>query len=286
MGGRLDATNVIQPQASIITNVSLDHQEFLGTTLGSIAREKAGIIKDAVPVITGVRQPVVQSVIKTTCFRHQAPLYRLGADFRVRLNPDGSFHYLGVRQQWSSLRLNLDGGHQLSNAALALATLEVLEERGALGLDLQTIGRGLVQVRWPARLEVLQRNPLIILDGAHNAQGAESLRDALKSSFSYRRLHLVLGIMKDKDLRGILRRLLPLADTVVFTKPRYQRAADPEDLSNLARPFIQKFYIIPDVAAAIQRAKELAGPEDLICIAGSLYFAGEVKELFGEPTGF
>jgi dihydrofolate synthase/folylpolyglutamate synthase len=286
MGGRLDATNVVRPQASVITNVSFDHQEFLGTTLSSIAREKAGIIKDSVPVITAAQQPVVQGVIKTTCFRHQAPLYRLGVDFRVRQQPNGAFNYQGMDHQWPGLNLNLDGDHQVSNAALALATLEVLERRGSLNLDLNTIANGLLQVRWPARLEVLQHHPLIVLDGAHNPQGAEALREALRNSFSYRRLHLVLGIMKDKDLRGILRRLLPLADTVVFTKPRYERAADPEALRALADSYRKEYYIVPEVAAAIERSRQLAAPEDLICIAGSLYFAGEVKELFGEPTNF
>jgi dihydrofolate synthase/folylpolyglutamate synthase len=285
MGGRLDATNVIWPEVCVITNIALDHQEFLGRTLAAIAREKAGIIKDGVPLITGARQAVVQSTIKTTCFRHQADLFRLGVDFRVRHSPDGSFSYLGQRRRWAGLRLQLEGPHQLNNAALALAALEILDRKGVLTLDPAAIREGLATVRWPARLEVLQHRPLIVLDGAHNPQGAESLRNALKRSFSYNKLHLVLGIMKDKDLRGILRRLLPIAESAIFTKPRYERAADPEELKRLARLYIKKYYVVPDVLAAINQAKVLAGPEDLICVAGSLYFAGEVKEIFGEPTG-
>jgi len=285
MGGRLDATNVIHPQASVITNVSLDHQEFLGKTLSAIAREKAGIIKDWVPVITGAQQPVVQSAVKMACHKHDAPLYRLNKDFRVRQNPDGSFQYHGLRRQYPALRLDLEGSHQFSNAALALATLEVLEQQGLIWPEDAAIEAGLLGVYWPARLEVLQENPRIVLDGAHNPQGAECLREALKHCFSYRRLHLVLGIMKDKDIRGILRRLLPLAETAIFTKARYERSAHPDDLRRLARPHIQKVYVLPDVASAIEQAKMLAAPDDLICIAGSLYFAGEVKELFGEPVG-
>ena len=127
-------------------------------------------------------------------------------------------------------------------------------------------------------------NPLIVLDGAHNPQGAESLRSSLKESFSYNRLHLVMGIMADKDIRGILRRLLPMAETAIFTKPRYMRSANPQELRKMARPYIQKYYVIPDPASAIQQARHLAQSDDLICITGSLYFAGEVKELFGEPT--
>lgn len=284
MGGRLDATNVITPKVSVITNVSFDHQEFLGSTLASIAREKAGIIKELVPVATSARQPLVQGILKATCFKHHSPLFCLGSDFRVRRNADGTFQYHGIKRRFSALDLNLTGPHQYGNAALALATLEVLEQNGALSLNAPAIQGGLQAVRWPARLEILQENPRIVLDGAHNAQGAESLREALKKSFSYERLHLVIGIMADKDIRGILRRLLPIAETAIFTQPRYVRSSSAENLRKLARPYIQKHYVIPSPAAAIEQAKLLAGPDDLICITGSLYFAGEVKELFGEPV--
>ncbi len=284
MGGRLDATNVIRPLAAVITNVSYDHQEFLGTTLAAIAREKAGIIKDEIPVVTGARQPLVQGILKATCFRHGAPLYCLGSDFKVRRNPDGTFQYQGIRRRWPSLNVGLRGGHQFQNTALALACLEVLEQDHALALNETSVQEGLERVHWPARLEVLQEKPLVILDGAHNPQGAEALRDALKHSFKYTKLHLVLGIMADKDIKGILRRLLPLAETAIFTQPRYTRAADPEELKRLARPYLRKHYVINDPAAAIEQAKQLADPDDAICIAGSLYFAGEVKEMTGEAV--
>lgn len=284
MGGRLDATNVIRPHASVITNVSYDHQEYLGSTLAAIAREKAGIVKDGIPVVTGARQPLVQGILKATCFRHSAPLYCLGSDFRVRRNPDGSFQYQGIRRRWPSLQVGLKGSHQCQNTALALACLEVLEQEHALVLNETSVQEGLSRVHWPARLEILNEKPLIILDGAHNPQGAETLRDALKTCFKYRKLHLVLGIMADKDIKGILRRLLPLAETAIFTQPRYSRAAEPEELKRLARPYVRKHYVISDPAAAIEQAKRLADPEDAICIAGSLYFAGEVKEMSGEAV--
>lgn len=284
MGGRLDATNVVEPRVSIITNVTFDHQEFLGSTLAAIAREKAGVIKAYTPLVTGVHQPLVQAVMKATALRLQAPVYRLGRDFRMRRNPDGSCRFEGIRRRFSDLELNLLGAHQLQNAALALATLEVLEKEGDLVLETQAVREGLREVHWPARFEILEENPLVILDGAHNPQGAECLRDALSHSFPNRRVHLVMGIMADKDIRGIFRRLLPIADTVIFTQPRYGRAAHPEQLRKLARPYLERTYIIRDPAAAIRQAKSLAGTRDLVCITGSLYFAGEVKELFGEPT--
>jgi dihydrofolate synthase/folylpolyglutamate synthase len=284
MGGRLDATNVIHPEVSVITTISYDHQEYLGNTLAAIAREKAGIIKEGTPLVTGARQPVVQGILKATCMKCNAPLFRLGADFRVRRDGDGSFRYQGLRHSWSGLHLNLMGSYQYANAAVALATLEALEKKDLLTLDLESMQQGLMEVRWPARFEVLQQNPFIILDGAHNPQGAEILRESLKRSFPSRKIHLVVGIMHDKDIRGIFRRLLPIAETVIFTQPRYSRAADAESLRRLARPYIMKQYVIPDPASAIEQAKHLAEPDDVICITGSLYFAGEVKEIFGEPS--
>jgi dihydrofolate synthase / folylpolyglutamate synthase len=284
MGGRLDATNVMRPQVSVITNVSFDHEEFLGKTLRAIAREKAGIIKHWVPLVTGAQQPLVQAILKAACLRRDAPIYRLGKDFRTKRNVDGSIRYEGLRRRFPSLDLNLAGGHQFHNAALAIATLEVLENNRVLNINPAAIQEGLLQVHWPARLEILQESPLIVLDGAHNPQGAECLRDALKQLFPKRRLHLVVGIMADKDLRGILSRLLPRAETVIFTQPKYARAANPEALRRLARPYLQRLYVISDPESAIQQAKSLAASGDVICITGSLYFAGEVKELFGEPT--
>ena len=284
MGGRLDATNVISPEVCVITNVGFDHQEFLGSTLSSIAREKAGIIKQGVPVVTGALQPVAQGILKTACMNKAAPLYRFKSDFHVRRKSDGSFQYRGIKRQLSSLSLNLRGPHQVANAALALAAVEVLEQKRLISLLPGPIEDAMREVRWPARLEVLETNPTIVLDGAHNPQGAEALRDALKESFTYKKLHLVMGIMGDKDILGILRRLLPMAETAIFTQPRYARAANPDDIRKMARPYIQKYYVIYDAASAIQEARHLADPDDLICITGSLYFAGEVKQIFGEPA--
>ncbi|MBZ4658444.1 MAG: bifunctional folylpolyglutamate synthase/dihydrofolate synthase [Desulfacinum sp.] len=283
MGGRLDATNVLEPRVSVITNVALDHQEFLGSTLSAVAREKAGIIKERTPVVTGARQPVVQSTLKTRCLKKRAPLYRLGTHFRVRRNGPQNLSYHGLHHRWANLPLGLLGEHQHTNAALALAVLELLEGQGALRLDPERVREGLTGVRWPGRMEILERDPIVMVDGAHNPNGAESLRTSLTHLFRYRKLHLVMGIMADKDIRGIFRRLLPLAETVFFTRPRYGRAADPELLRRLAKPYIQRHYVVPNPADAIAQAKDMATPEDLICITGSLYFVGEVKELYGEP---
>ncbi|MGQ9483429.1 MAG: bifunctional folylpolyglutamate synthase/dihydrofolate synthase [Desulfosoma sp.] len=284
MGGRLDATNVIFPQVSVITNVAMDHQEFLGSTLSAIAREKAGIIKDRTPVVTAVKQPAAQSTLKAACLKKSAPLYRYGVHFRVQKNGPQHFHYQGFSRDWPNLKLALLGDHQYTNAAVALAALEVLETQELLALDWDKIAQGLAQVRWPGRLEILETQPMVVLDGAHNPHGAECLRTALKTQFAHRRLHLVMGIMADKDIRGIFRRLLPLAETAVFTQPRYGRAAHPDVLRRLALPFHKKVFVIPKPADAIAQAKAMAAPDDVVCVTGSLYFVGEVKELYGEPS--
>ena len=281
MGGRLDATNVINPEVCVITNVGFDHQEFLGSTLSSIAREKAGIIKQGVPVVTGALQPVAQGILKTACMNKAAPLYRFKSDFRVRRKSNGSFQYLGIKRQLIPERQSR-GPHQVGNAALALAALEVLEQKRLISLWPGPIERAMREVKWPARLEVLETRPTIVLDGAHNPQGAESLRDALKESFTYKKLHLVMGIMADKDILGILDVCSLWLDRYL-TRPRYARAANPDDIRKMARPYIQKYYVISDSASAIQEARHLAGPDDLICIPAH-YFAGEVKQIFGEPA--
>ncbi len=284
MGGRLDATNVIMPLVSVITSVSRDHEEYLGTSLSAIAREKAGIIKKETPLVTAMQKKAVYSVLKASCWKMQAPMYRLGRDFHVKPGMEGTLNYKGIRHEWETLPVGLRGEHQQGNAALALCVLELLEAGGLVRPEFGALKEGLQRVEWPARLEVVQENPLMVLDGAHNAQGADALRTALSRDFNYGKLHLVMGIMNDKDIRGIFKKLLPIAHTAVFTRPAYDRSADPEFLKKLAGSYGVKHYVIPDVEAALEQARQLADKDDLICITGSLYFVGEVKAML-ERTG-
>ena len=280
MGGRLDATNVIEPKVSLITSISLEHKEYLGSTLTSIAREKAGIIKEGVPVVTGVKQPSALAVIKAKCSAMGCKLWQYKKDFRVRRRRQGVFDYYGHEWRLKNLELPLIGDHQIYNAGLALAVLEVLSRDNRIFVSLDDVINGLLSVRWPGRLEIVERNPMVVLDGAHNPAGAEALRIGLEKEFRYKNLHLILGIMHDKDCAGILKRLLPVADSVIFTKVNYERAADPERLRALARPYHSRLYVIPDVLSAINQARNLASKEDLICVAGSLYLVGEVKSIY------
>jgi len=284
MGGRLDATNVIKPQVAIITNVSLDHQEFLGATLSRIAWEKAGIIKQRVPLVTAVKQPAALAVVKACCLQAGAPHYRVGRQIRVRCFGKQHFTYRGLRWRLPHLDVPLAGRHQVLNAATALGALEVLENQGYLKLNSEQIREGLAKTRWAGRLEWLSRQPAVLLDGAHNYAGVVALCQALRKEYRYRRLILVLGIMADKDLRGMCRKLAPLAEHIILTQPRYERAAEPAALGEVVGEYSDRVELIRSVETALERAKELASPEDLVVVTGSLYFVGEVKEIQEDPS--
>jgi len=282
MGGRLDATNVIQPQMTIINNVAFDHQEFLGATLGRIAREKAGIIKQGVPLITAAKQPVALAVIKERCSALDAPCYRVGQQIKVRSQGKQRFSYRGLKWRLDNLQLPLAGRHQLLNAATALGALEVLEQMAQLHPTSAHLREGLRKTRWPGRLEWFRERPPVLLDGAHNYAGVVALCKALQEEYTYKRLIIVLGIMADKDLRGMLHKLAPLADHIILTRPKYERAAEPESLREVAGEFANRTELIRSVRQALQRAMILATHEDLAVVTGSLYFIGEVKEISEE----
>jgi dihydrofolate synthase/folylpolyglutamate synthase len=284
MGGRLDATNIVQPLVSVITNISLEHQEFLGKTLSAIAGEKAGIIKKGVPLITHAHQKRVLHLFQQRCRELGAPLYLGGVDFKTRGSPGGQFSYQGLKQRLDKLAINLPGRHQFRNAAVALAVLELLHEKG-FPVTEADIREGLTAIRWPGRLERLPQDPRIILDGAHNPAAARSLAHALKLERPPGRRFLVMGIMADKDGQAILKSLLPLAQTVIFTRPRYFRAAKIEDLARRAEPYPLEVLLEPEVAQAVHRARSLAGPQDQVVVTGSLYTVGEALEYFEKVGG-
>ncbi len=279
MGGRLDATNIVHPQVAVITNISMDHQEFLGRTLTAIAGEKAGIIKPGAPLVTGATQARVLALFRRRCQEVSAPMYVRGADFQSRGGPAGQFSYTGLAWKLDHLRANLLGRHQYSNAALALAALELLERQG-FAIAEAAIREGLKQVRWPGRLEQVAQDSRVLLDGAHNPAAARLLAQTLKRTQKNGRLIMVLGIMADKDFGAIIGRLLPLAHTVIFTRPRYFRAARPEVLAQKAKGYGVETLMEERVADAVRRAQTLAGAEDRIVVTGSLYTVGEAKEYF------
>lgn len=273
MGGRLDATNVITPLLSIITSISMEHQEYLGTTLLQVAAEKAGIIKPGVPVLVGVNQPKVIDLIETTCRSRQASLYRLGRDVRARVFSD-RLSYHGLHTTLKDVHFSLPGRHQGRNAALALAASEILEGY-AFPVSDQNRRTGVAQACWPGRMHLVSVQPRVMLDGAHNPAAIQALARSLRGNPTFKRLILVIGIMADKAARPILRAILPLADQVIFTRPQYCRAMDPGLLRDQADTLPGKYEVIASLPQALKRAMADAGPDDLILITGSLFTVGE-----------
>jgi dihydrofolate synthase/folylpolyglutamate synthase len=279
MGGRLDATNIVLPLVAAITNISMDHQEFLGNHLLAVAGEKAGIIKAGAPLVTYARQKRVLDLFRRECAAAGAPLYQGGVDFRSQGLGHGRFDYRGLASRLNGLQVNLIGRHQYRNAAVALAVVELLQQQG-FNLPEAAIRAGLAQARWPGRLEQVAQDPRVLLDGAHNPDAAATLARHLKQTANRGRTWLVMGVMADKDVDAILGKLLPTAQTVIFARPRYFRAAAPEDLARRAEPYGLEVLQAPDIAAAIRQAQALAGPQDHIVVTGSLFTVGEAKEFF------
>jgi dihydrofolate synthase/folylpolyglutamate synthase len=281
MGGRLDATNVVTPLVSVITNVSMDHEQHLGSTLAAIAAEKAGIIKPGVPVVSGVAADESGRVISETCAERQALLFLFGRDFRGS-GAGSLWNYQGLDGlKLTDLPMPLRGGHQISNCSLAVAAVQLLRRQGWIITE-QAIRSGLAQTRWPGRLEYFQHEGRqFLLDGAHNPAGAAALRDALRSSFPRQRLILIWGAMADKDISAALREAAPLADLIILTKAAdSERAASPEQLAAVLPEALQaKAVCASSIPAALAQASTAAAENDLICISGSLYLIGAVRRL-------
>jgi dihydrofolate synthase/folylpolyglutamate synthase len=280
MGGRLDATNIIQPVLSVITNVSLEHQAYLGRSIARIASEKGGIIKPGVAVVTAVRQPSAIAALRDIARQRQAPLFRRGEHFHTRREKTGRFTYFGMQATWRHLELGLHGAHQLENASLALAGCELLRRSSRVELTAEQIAAGLTATHWPGRLEIIRRHPLVILDGAHNLAAMSVLRDFLCRELQGRPLTLVIGILDDKPHERMLRLLLPLCQRVIVTRPRIERALPPQALERIVRNYPCHVDTRPDVATAIATALERATRDEVLLIAGSLYVVGEAKEYF------
>jgi len=281
MGGRLDATNMITPLVSVISNVHQDHQEYLGRSLKDIAGEKAGIIKENGVCISAVSQKTVIDLLSETCRKKGATLFRLGKEIRVRSKGAGNFSYSGIGRRISNLSCSLSGAHQIKNTALALASAEIISAKGMM-VDEQAMVTGVAGAKWEGRLESLQNLPTVIVDGAHNPAGVSSLCDVLRHRNAAERRLLIFGALGDKNYRIMLKKLLPLFNQVIFTKPKTERAVDLASLIRIARQYGHWAEAIEDSREALQRALFLAERDDLICVAGSLYLVGEIKKIYRE----
>ncbi|MCE5211063.1 MAG: bifunctional folylpolyglutamate synthase/dihydrofolate synthase [Deltaproteobacteria bacterium] len=279
LGGRLDATNVCKPLVSVITNIAFDHMEYLGSTLESIAGEKAGIIKHNGICVTGAGQKKVLDVLENVCRSRRAGLYRLHRDMKIKKQKDGLVTYEGMRREIRDLTVPLRGEHQLANAALALAAIELCAKKD-FPADDTAIRAGLKNTCWEARLEILQHEPLFLLDGAHNPAGINVLCRALEKDFSYRRLILIFGALADKDYRRMLQKLVPLAQKIILTQLKTERTVPVNVIGKTVRKMGRVPVITGNVDQAMERALTMAGKQDLICATGSFYLAGEIKQAF------
>lgn len=289
MGGRLDATNVITPLAAVITNIDIEHTEFLGDTLEKIAAEKAGIIKPGVPVVTAVRQPEVIRVIEQTARERNTVVHRLGDAYSIRNiggRAEQTFDYRGMTASYGELGIRMLGRYQVENAALALATVECLRQAG-FSLPEPALRQGLLEARWPGRLEYVARAPDVLLDGAHNPASAMRLAAAVDDLRPhYHEIVLIIGILSDKDVSGIVRELAPRADRIIVTKPQYSRALDVRMLEQELSRMHRSVASADTVAGAIEIARTGSEKNDLILITGSLYVVGEARAVFvGDDHG-
>jgi len=282
MGGRLDATNVARPLVGVITNISVEHTDYLGRTLALIAAEKAGIIKPGLPLVTGEKRPQILRIFEQAAKERGARLYALGRDFLVRNRPSGRFDYSGLHLKLKDLTPGLLGPHQTANTALALAALELLGDRG-FNFNEEHLRLGLSEISWPGRAELFPGPPDLMLDGAHNPGAAKALAETL-AGLAYPRLHLVLGIMADKNIGGIMAPLLPLVHSLYLTKPHYFRSASIDRLAQAAAAFPGPVHQVPEVAQALEAARQKADPQDLVVVTGSLFTVGEARaHLTGTP---
>lgn len=282
LGGRLDATNVVQSQACAITSLSHEHTDLLGHTLSLIAFEKAGIIKSGAPVVVGPQVPEAMAVIEDVANEVGARLWRVDEDWRYDILQSTDQGLIldidGPDVHFDDLHIPLIGDHQAANATVAVALIHALRNSDVF-ISEDAIRQGLAKTYWPGRLERLSRNPLVILDSAHNHQSAERLQKALEL-FPHRRLILLFGASADKDIEGMLDVLARDADVIIVTRSFHPRAADAERLAQMAQTITPNtpVHITDDALPALQLADSLAQPDDLILITGSIFVVAAARE--------
>lgn len=277
LGGRLDSTNVLDLGVSVITTIALDHTQHLGSTLEAIAAEKAGILKPDGIAVTGAQPPAL-GVIENAARQQQIPLLRLGHEIDLK----------AIDREWSGvqvtvttpagtyrdLRVPLLGLHQAENAALAVAAIDAIRSRGWEISD-GSLRNGLARTRWPGRLEIIDRDPIVLVDGAHNPAGLQRSVATVEKLARDRTLVVVFGAMKDKDLESMLAELRRLKAPVIFSPIGWHRAASPADL---ASRFGEPAEVAASVSAALAQARERAGSQGIVFVCGSLYLVGEAKQ--------
>ncbi len=279
LGGTYDSTNVLNPLVSVITNISLDHVDRLGHTIPEIAAQKAGILKPGRPAVTAARDPEALAVIEGAAAEQGAPLWRIGREFDAERHGYGEgWQRFSVRtpvREYRDLAIPLAGAFQVENAATAVAALDLLAAEG-MPVTEEAVRRGLSEVRIAGRMEVLRRDPVFMIDGAHNAASAAALAQALGELYPGRSLILLLGVSADHSATDVVGALAPLASAVIATAADNPRAMPAERIAAEARRHTAHVEVAEPVAAAVRRALALSGPEDVVCATGSFFLIGEI----------
>ncbi|MGI8689634.1 MAG: bifunctional folylpolyglutamate synthase/dihydrofolate synthase [Thermomicrobiales bacterium] len=289
LGGTYDGTNVVQPLIAVLTNVGLDHTEILGDTVEEIARDKVAIIKPGCIAITGVTQPSVRDIVAERAATVGAPLWRLGDEIRIGDRPDPALNRFNLsvnRHVYEQIQIGLLGEHQITNAALAVAATEALASFNLPVAD-EVIRQTLPTIRIPGRLEVVAKSPTIVLDGAHNPDKLDALLAALPEYFHYTRLIVVAAFTRRHDVAAMLARLAPIVDHIVLTSFTMYgdfgpgQAIPPDELATLFATFQPRgtAEVVPDPIAAVEAARGWTHPDDCVCVTGSLYLVGAVREV-------
>ncbi|KZZ86120.1 bifunctional folylpolyglutamate synthase/dihydrofolate synthase [Bacillus sp. SJS] len=280
LGGRLDSTNIAEPILSIITNTGYDHMHILGDTIEEIASEKAGIIKRKTPVVTGVQKSKGLEQIRKKAADENAEVYVLGDDFQtseVQSHTEGeTFSFTSPFGSWEDLQITMFGVHQTMNASLALAALSLLREKGLIQLSDEQIRKGLYTAKWSGRYEVISRDPLIVIDGAHNLEGVESLTKTLKGHESDKTIHMLFTALEDKEYDRMLYELEKTADYLYLTEFEFPRAASSTSIYNACRTKNKK--IIADWKSFLNAFPKKLKSDEMLIICGSLYFISQVRQ--------
>jgi dihydrofolate synthase / folylpolyglutamate synthase len=281
LGGRLDATNILHPVVSIITRIDFDHENFLGHSLQEIAREKAGILKPSAPVVLAEQRPEAREVILARAKELGCPVIETPNFFHIdrEFMQDGCVraHVTEIASGASfEVAPSLPGSFQLQNALNAVAAARFLQNRG-FRITGEAITHGIANVVWPGRLEKLQSNPAVYLDGAHNPSAARELAAFLEQNFPGRRIWLLYAALRDKAVDEVAGLLFPRAEEVIFTAPRTSRAVSAAQLAEIAGHHAARFSVIPEAEQALDYALAKAAPDDAVFITGSLYLVGQLR---------
>lgn len=290
LGGRLDATNVVQSLVSVITNIGLEHTDILGNNSLEIAREKAGIIKENSVLITATENDEVYSLFEKICKEKNSKIFRVGEDIKIEylesMLEGQRFQVKTFNGNFDNLFVPLLGSYQLTNVATAVGAIEALKFYG-INIPKSAVVNGLKKVKWPGRFEIVQQDPIVVLDCAKDPLAARSLNESLVSFFKNKRIILVISISRDKKIELMMKEILPAVDTVIITEHKVMgRATEPSVIAEEVKKYSKSYEVVEDVKDAVKKAISIAGNDDVVCVTGSLFTVGEARELWYPEVDF